>query len=230
MPPLKIRLPASVVTVVLTATPFPAFTVSALNVEAVPENVTEDVDLVAFNVVVPAMLLLFAAVIPSTVILPFVLSPTIRFAAVMFCNSAPLKENAPAPAPNPMVPPLEESKVVVAVPLLSDPVSTMSPPVTDSELLPVDTVLPLATEKLPVPSLSESASNVAAPAEVKSSFNAMPLTALTVTAPCALVPVVDANASVPPDDTVIPLARVIVVPAVKVASPVELKLLFNVMP
>lgn len=45
-----------------------------------------------------------------------------------------------------------------------------------------------------------------------------------------MLPVVVPRLSVPPDETEIPLARVIPVPASKVALPVEFKLLFNVIP
>ena len=125
----------------------------------------------------------------------------------------------------PIVTPLEDKSVVVPVPLLSDPVSTMSPPVMVRELLPVNTVFVDATVKLPVPE-----SKVAAPVEVKSLFNTMPLTAVTATALWALTPVVEIKVSVPPDDTLMPLARVMPVPAFIIALPVELKLLFKVMP
>ena len=92
--------------------------------------------------------------------------------------------------------------VVLVVPLLKVPLRARSPAVMDRALFPVLNAPPEARVKVPVPSLSVSASKVVVPADVKSSLMLMPLVALRVTAPAADMPTVVAFKVREPAETV----------------------------
>ena len=86
--------------------PFPAFTVKTLKVEAEFSKITDDSEDVAFKVT-DANWSVSVEAITSTVILPLVLSPTIRLPAIIFPNSVEVKLKPQVPpqleAPKPMV-------------------------------------------------------------------------------------------------------------------------------
>ena len=94
-----------------------------------------------------------------------------RLPAVIFPNSVEVRLIPQVPpqldAPSPIVAPDKEARIVVpAVPLLKVPFRARFPAVMDRALFPVLNALLETRVKVPVPSLSVSASKVAAPADV----------------------------------------------------------------
>ena len=192
--PLVVRLEESVI-------PFSALTVRPWKVESDVPKVTEEPEAVAFKVSEPNWSLSVEDT-PLTVIFPLFPSPIVRLPAVIFASSVVDKLMSPV-VPNPIVfADLEFRIVVLVVPLLKVPLRARSPAVMDRALFPVLNASPEARVKVPVPSLSVSASKVVVPADVKSSLMLMPLVALRVTAPAADMPTVVAFNVREPAETV----------------------------
>ena len=165
-PASKVIPPVSVVKVELTVMVSFALTARALNVEAVPLNITEDPPAtIAFRVKVPEILLLLAAdtlltkVVPTPALVisrsPAVILPSC--ASVISISQVPLQVVAPKP-----IAALLDAElfctVIFPVPASIDPVTVSPfPAVISSVPPPVATVSPVAMLIAPLPSISLSA-------------------------------------------------------------------------
>ena len=135
-----------------------------------PEKVTVSASMVT----VPATLLLFSAETPSTVTAPVVCS--VSPVESMFCSSAPerLRASVTAVSPNPMPSPSLSIRLVAAFPESMSPAIATSPAVISNALLLVRRSSLAVIVKVPVPSLSVSASIVMAAVAIKSRSKVMP--------------------------------------------------------